>query len=177
LKDQVGVDIHQYPVLEGTGLHLIGVGHHVAWEASLCRNPGPLAAGGVAGPAAAPEAGVHHQLPDLFRSPVLQGVHERLVAAAPPVLVQGGGPLRLAVLKEHFFEHGGLAPHHLQITISRCSVSRLSRTSSIPSGVRGPYILPLISIAGARSQKPMQAVGSTVNRPSSEISPAPTPSF
>src|SRR5208337_3966417 len=167
----------QDPVLEGAGLHLIGVGHHVARQAGLGRNPGPLAAGGVAGPAAAPEAGVQHQLPDLFGSPVLQGVHERLVAAAAPVLIQGGGPLRLAVLKEHCFEHGGLAPHYSQITIPRGSVFKPSRISSTPSGVRGPYILPLISIAGARSQKPMQAVGSTVNRPSPEISPAPTPSF
>ena len=32
-------------------------------------------------------------------------------------------------------------------------------------------------MAGAWSQKPMQAVGSTVNMPSAEISPAHTPSF
>ncbi len=74
LDDQVRVDIHQHPVLKGAGLHFVGVGHHIARKAGIGRDETPLAAGGEAGAAPPPEAGVQHQLAHFIRSPLLHGL-------------------------------------------------------------------------------------------------------
>ena len=105
LNHQVGVDVHQHPVLEGAGLHFVGVGHHIARKARIGGDERPFAAGGKAGAAPAPEAGVQHQLPDLLRRPLFHGLDQRLIAAALPVLLNSGRAVGPAIFEQDFFSH------------------------------------------------------------------------
>ena len=91
-QDQVGVGVHQHPVLKGAGLHFVGIGDNVAGVA--LADEAPLLAGGKPGPAPALQLGVQHRLQHLFGRAFPHGVHEGLVTALGPVLVQGEGAVR-----------------------------------------------------------------------------------
>ena len=90
----MGVDVHQDPVLEGAGLHFIGIGHHVAGKRGSAGIKAHLRPVGKPAPPRPrrPESSTNCRTSSGVR--FFDGVHEGLVAAAPPVFVKGGGAVR-----------------------------------------------------------------------------------
>ena len=90
LEHQVRVVREEEAVLEAAGLHLVAVADDVLGPRGVGaqRHGAPLAPGGVAGAAAAAQAGVGDELRDGGRLELPQGAGEALVAAGGDVVVE-----------------------------------------------------------------------------------------
>ena len=101
LDDGVGVALHDGPVHERAGVALVAVAHHIFLAGGLFPHALPLAAGGEAAAAPAPQAGVGDLLADLLAGHLKQGLLKGGVAVPGDVLVDilrvGGA----AVLQHH----------------------------------------------------------------------------
>ena len=95
LEDQVRIGVDQHPVLEGAGLHFVGVGDEIAREA--LADKAPFLPGRKTRPASAPETGGQHGLPHCFGRALFQGGDEGLITAALPILFKAQGAIRLTV--------------------------------------------------------------------------------
>ena len=79
------------PVLEGSGLALIGVDREQA-RAGLVAHQRPFAAGGKARAAKAAQSGIVHRLDDLFaRAAAIEAGFQQRIAALAPVLLKSLG--------------------------------------------------------------------------------------
>ncbi|MCU0601696.1 MAG: hypothetical protein MUC33_03395 [Desulfobacterales bacterium] len=99
LDEHVGVGVDQHPVLEGAGLHLVGVAHQIAREGRIRGDGHHLAAGREGRAAPAQERRIQHDLLNLLAGSPCHDLRERLVAAAGAVLLQRGDAVRPAVFK------------------------------------------------------------------------------
>jgi hypothetical protein len=106
LEELVGVALEQDAVLEGAGLHLVGVGDQVLrpGRALAERHEAPLGRGGEAGAAAPTQAGVLDQGLHAARVEVLEHLAQRPVAAQPLV----GGEVRRLLAGADVLRHRSL---------------------------------------------------------------------
>ena len=109
LDHDVGVELQNVAVFEGTGLAFVGIAHQVFGTWELARHEAPLQAGGKTGTATPAQArlfddGDHLILRQAFRAILAQYFAQRLIAATrlivlqvPIAAVQTGQNLRLNV--------------------------------------------------------------------------------
>jgi len=130
LDDQMRVHVDEDAVLEGAGLHLVGIDHHIARPHIIGRNTLPFASGRETG--SAPTAQVRRQdhVQDLGRGALAHGIGKCPIAAAGAVLLEGGRPAERAVGQKH------LGQAHLHRTGSSTPERSSSKRASTRCGVR-----------------------------------------
>ena len=93
--------MQQNPILEGTRLHLVGVANEITRKRRILGDGLHFLAGRESGTTAAQQHRIHDQLFDLCVRAMLQAIFGGTVPTAFTVLVDGGDPVRFAVLKKY----------------------------------------------------------------------------
>ena len=142
------IRMSHHAIFKGAGLVFIDVADDVPWKGKVVRNGFPFQPCRKTGPSAALKVCIDDDLLDFFWRIFLESHCERFVTTALPILVDRGYPVWFTILEDHLRNHSA----YLAILGFGGSALNRLRMSSIFSGVRGPYALPLINMAGDRSQ-------------------------
>ena len=90
-QDGVGVALHHRPVHEGPGVAFVAVADEIFHLAGHLAAEAPLAPGGEAAAAPAPQAGALHRVDDGLRAHFAEDLLDGPVASRRQVIVQAGG--------------------------------------------------------------------------------------